>query len=276
MTPDLAPPAPNMQQRLLWLIALLPLAIQAMPFAVSPGTWSVREIPTSQRAAREAGRVAVQYLNYYSGSPHQLVYLDVVRKATVKSVPEIGDKFYIEFTTKDYQTNQEVRVCTASVFFRQRQAKPAIHVNCSTSGSLMKAREDDYNFYRQMKKQITPISGKDIPDSFGFIDPDMLPVWYLAIMGSSFAIWEKTSEERSYTMAQIKTVQQLPRKDDSIAFDYDILLHELPTEEMIFCSLHIVWIPGKPPKVDYECSHNAENGSGTESEEGSTFLGNFK
>ncbi|NP_001085748.1 retinoic acid receptor responder (tazarotene induced) 1 S homeolog precursor [Xenopus laevis] len=261
--------------KLVWLITLLPLAIRAIPFSVSPEAWSVRDIPTSQRAAREAGRVTVQYLNYYSGSPHQLLYLDAVRKATVKSIPEIGDKFYIEFTTKDYQTN-EARVCTASVFFRQQQAKPAIHVNCTTSGSLMKAREDDYNFYSKVKKQITPISGKDIPDSFGFIEPDMLPVWYLAIMGSSFAVWEKTTEERSYTMAQIKTVQQLPRKDDSVAFDYDILLHELPTEEMIHCSLHIVWIPGKPPKVDYECSNNAENGSGAESEEGSTFLGNFK
>ncbi|KAG8445242.1 hypothetical protein GDO86_010139 [Hymenochirus boettgeri] len=260
-------------QLLLCLSALLPFAIQALP---SPESWSVRVIPTSFRAAREAGRVAVQYLNYHSGSPHHLVYLDEVKKATVKTVPEIGNKFYIEFTTKDYESNQETGTCTAAIFYHTAYPGPAVHVNCSSSRSLKKAREDDYNFYKQMKKQTIPISGEDIPDSFGFIDPDFIGVWYLAIMGSSFAMWKETFEGRSYTMAQIKNVKQLLRKDDYISFDYDILLHELPTEEMVSCNLHVVWIPGRPPKVDYHCTHKLENGSGTEPEEGSTFLGNFK
>ncbi|KAM4772797.1 ovocalyxin-32-like [Rhinophrynus dorsalis] len=257
------------------LLVVLPLAIQALPFAVPKTFWSVKELPTNHREARAAARVVVQYINYNSGSPYHLVHLDEVKTSTVKSIPEIGKKFYIEFTTKDFHTNQNAGTCIATVFYRPDHPHPAIKVDCPNR-SMKQAYEEDYSFYKKMKMQTTPISGTDIPDSFGFIEPDLLPVWYMAVMGSGYVIWEKTTEDRSYSMAQIKSVKQVLRKDDLISFDYDILLHELPTEEMVNCSLHVIWKPGKPPKVDYHCSHDSGNGSGREPEEGSGFLGNFK
>ncbi|KAM4693735.1 retinoic acid receptor responder protein 1 [Discoglossus pictus] len=265
-------------QPLLCLLTLLPLTIQALPFSISPGSWATQEIPTNQRRAREAARVAVHYLNYYTGSPHQLQTLAEVKKATVKSVPEIGNKYYLEFTTKDFQTNENLGLCTATVFFQNSdKPRPAVNVNCSNNKSMKKAREDDYNFYKTMRKQTTPISGGNIPDSFGNVKPEFEPLWYLGIMGSSYAMWEKSTENRHYNMAQIKNLKQMFRKDDLISFDYDVLLHEVPTQRMVTCSFHVVWIPGKPPKVEYKCSSDSEeDGSGSESDEGSTFLGNFK
>ncbi|XP_075058157.1 ovocalyxin-32-like [Mixophyes fleayi] len=259
-------------QRVLCLLAIMPFAIQALPFVVSPGSWSSREIPTNNREARQAARLAINYLNYLSGSPHQLLEVVEVKKTILKSVPEIGHKYYVEFTARISQTMENIGLCTATVFFQQEKPRPAINVNCSSNKIQKQARDDDYNFYQLMKAQTTPITGEHIPDSFGYIEPQLEPVWNLAILGSSYVIWEKTTENQEYSMAQIRRVKQLLRKDDLIAFDYDIDLHEKPSEEMVPCSLHVVWMSGKSPKVDYSCT---EDGSGNKAEEGSAFLGNF-
>ncbi|XP_053566070.1 retinoic acid receptor responder protein 1 [Bombina bombina] len=264
-------------QQLLCLFVLLPLATLALPFSVPDDFWSARKIPTSQRAARETAQVAVQYLNYYYGSPNNLRMVHEVKRASVKSFPDIGNKYYIEFSTRDIKTNEITGLCTAKVFFRTNKPRPAINVDCSNDKDLKKAQEDDYDFYKNMKTQTTPITGKNIPDSFGFVEPKFEPLQDLAIMGSSYVMWEKTTENLHYNMAQIKSLKQVLRQDDLIGFDYDILLHETPTQAVVICSVHVVWIPGKPPKVEYECSGDSEeNGSGSESEEGSTFMGNFK
>ncbi|XP_044146048.1 latexin-like [Bufo gargarizans] len=257
-------------------LACLPLALQALPFAVSPGSWSSRDIPTNNREARQAARLAITYLNYRSGSPHQLLEVAEVKKATLKFVPEIGHKYYVEFTARVSQTMENIGFCTATVFFQEEKPRPAINVNCSSTKIQKQASDDDYNFYKLMKSQTVPITGENIPDSFGFIEPQLVPVWNLAKLGSSYVIWDKTTEGHEYNMQQIKSVKQVLRMDNLIAFDYDLTLHERPSEELVSCSIHVVWIPGKPPKVDYNCSEDSENGSGDKSEDGSASLGNFK
>ncbi|XP_069829949.1 retinoic acid receptor responder protein 1-like [Dendropsophus ebraccatus] len=258
------------------ILSCLPLVLQALPFAVPPGSWSSRDIAPSHREARQAARLAVTYHNYLSGSPHRLMEVEEVRKATLKFVPEIGHKYYVEFTTRDMQTMENLGLCTATIFFQEEKPRPAINVNCSNTKIQKQASDDDYNFYKLMKSRTTPIVGENIPDSFGYTEPKLEPVWKLAQLGSSYVIWDKTYEGHEYNMAQIKSVKQVLRNDNLIAFDYDLLLHERPSEEMVSCSLHVVWIPGKPPKVDYSCTEDSENGSGHKSEEGSAFFGNFK
>lgn len=68
-------------------LACLPLALQALPFS---GSWSSRDIPTNNREARQAARLAVTYLNYLSGSPHQLLEVADVKKASLK----VSDRLY--------------------------------------------------------------------------------------------------------------------------------------------------------------------------------------
>ncbi|CAH2247402.1 Hypothetical predicted protein [Pelobates cultripes] len=261
----------------LCLLVLLPLAAQALPFALSADLWKTRDIPTNHREARHPALLAVQYLNYQTGSPNYLRTLYQVTKASVKSVPEVGNKYYITFTTRAQKNNDDISLCSATVYFHQENPHPAISVTCSGNGSMMQAHDDDYNFYKKMKQQTTPLIGKNIPDSFGNVEPEFVPILDLAELGSSYVMWDKSTEKLEYVLQQIKNVKQVIRKDDLISFDYDVLLYETPNEEMISCSLHIIWVPGKPPKVEYHCSHDSdENGSGSTSEEGSTFLGNFK
>ncbi|XP_030072770.1 latexin [Microcaecilia unicolor] len=249
-----------------------------LPFPASPELVSTRELVPSHRSAQQAARVTVHYLNYAFGSPHKLLVLGEVKHATRKDIPGIGHKYSIQFTTEDFQSNEKVGICFSSVFFQMKKPRPAISLNCTNLKIWKQPHEDDYNFYKDMKQRTEPIMGNDIPDSNGRIDPALVPLWYLAIAGSSYVMWEKSAEDLQYNMAQVKSVKQWIRKDDLIDFDYNILLHEIPTQEMVPCHVKILWHPEQPMKVKYYCSpvpRSAEEGSGTEASEGSGSYGNF-
>ncbi|KAM5165429.1 retinoic acid receptor responder protein 1-like [Mantella aurantiaca] len=253
------------------LLALLPFIQAAPPKPLYP-----TEIPTNSRVARHAARLALLFINYQSGSPHQLLEVTEVKKATVLAFPFVGHKYYIEFSASVFQTMESIGLCSASVFFQDEKPRPSISVNCSNSKVQKQARDDDYTFYKNMKAQTSPLTGEYIPDSYGNIEPQLEPVWQLAILGSSYAILDKATEDHEYAMAQIRNVKQILRQDHFIAFNYDLYLYERPSEEMVPCNLHVVWAPGRSPKVDYSCRDYSENGSGSKSEEGSGSLGNFK
>lgn len=262
------------------LCGLLSLsAAGLLPFPLKSD--SVLAIPTSHRHARQTAGVAVHYLNYVAGSPNSLLTLGEVTKATVKGVSGIGHKYYIEFTTDDFKTSQKVGTCFGTVFFQSHKQRPAVNVNCTNNKSQKQINEDDYNLYEQIEQQSKPITANEIPDSFGHVDPSHEPLRDLALAGSSLVMWEKSTENRHYYMAQVKSVRQWARRDDFIDFDYNILLHEIPTQEIVPCHIRVIWYPGVPLKVKYECfpvshSEGSEEGStGSQSEEGSAFYGNF-
>ncbi|KAM7160002.1 retinoic acid receptor responder protein 1 [Macrochelys suwanniensis] len=250
----------------LLLLLLLPLACGKGP---SPPR-AAEELQVSNRLAGQAARVALHYLNYRLGSPSALRALGQVRKATLKTIPGIGHKYYLQFTTEDYKSSLDVGTCLATVFYLKRKPRPAVNINCTYTKDQKQIREDDYSFYKKMRQQTKPIIGNDIPDSYGNIEPALEPAWALAVAGSSYLMWEKSTENLGYFMAQVKNVKQWITKDDSIDFDYSVVLHEIPTQEMISCHLRVIWTPGHPLKVKYFCSSEnqwseSEEGSGTES-----------
>ncbi|NXU57312.1 OCX32 protein, partial [Turnix velox] len=107
-----------------------------------------------------------------------------------------------------------------------------------------------------------------LADSYGNIEPSLEPVWALAVVGSSYIMWEKSTENLDYFMAQVKFVKQWMRKDAFTEFDYTILLHEIPTQEIISCHMRLTWLPSHPLKVKYFCpptSQEQEEGSAMES-----------
>ncbi|CAM5164264.1 retinoic acid receptor responder protein 1 [Chelonia mydas] len=253
----------------LLLLLLLPLAWGEGP---SPPR-ADGELQVSNRLAGQAARVALHYLNYRLGSPSALRALGQVRKATLKTIPGIGHKYYLQFTTEDYKSSQNVGTCLATVFYLKRKPRPAVNINCTYTKDQKQTREDDYSFYKKMRQQTKPLIGNDIPDSYGNIEPALEPAWALAVAGSSYLMWEKSTENLGYFMAQVKNVKQWITKDDSIDFDYSVVLHEIPTQEMISCHLRVIWTPGHPLKVKYFClSENqwSESGEGSGTESGST------
>nr|XP_003476630.2 retinoic acid receptor responder protein 1 [Cavia porcellus] len=178
-----------------------------------------------------------------------------------------GCKIDLVFSTQSY--NQEegekhLGNCSAHVFFKNEKPRPAINITCTRSIEKKKRQEDDYLLYKQLKQLKNPLKAANIPDSHGHIDPSLRPIWDLAFLGSSYVMWEKTTPFLHYNLVRLTSVKQW-KTNDTIDFDYTVLLHELPTQEIIPCRIRLVWYPGKPLKVKYQCQElqTLEESSGT-------------
>ncbi|KAB0391436.1 hypothetical protein E2I00_019093 [Balaenoptera physalus] len=191
-------------------------------------------------------------------------------------------KVDLAFTTELYnpeEGKERLGKCSARVFFRNEKPRPAINITCTRLIEKKTRQEEDYRLYKYMKQLQNLLDVVSIPDSHGHIDPSLRPIWDLAFLGSSYVMWEKTTQFLHYYMAQLSSVKQWKTNEDAIDFDYTVLLHEFSTQEMIPCHIHLVWYPGKPLKVKYHCQElqTPEEASGTEggSAVAQTELSNF-
>lgn len=241
--------------------ALLPHGSPAAPGAG-------QELEPGSRSAAAAARVALQYRNFQAGSLGKLRALGQVRKATLKNIPESGHKYYLQFSTEDYRTGEDAGSCLATVLYPKKKSPPVVSIKCSHTKDKKEIQEEDNRLYQRIRHQTKPITANNIPDSYGNIEPALESVWALAVAGSSSIMWEKSTETLGYFLAQVKAVKQWMRKDDFIEFDYTVLLHEMPTQEIISCHMRLTWLPGYPLKVKHFCapeSHGLDEGSGAES-----------
>ncbi|KAM6326498.1 ovocalyxin-32-like [Podargus strigoides] len=249
-----------------FLLLLLLLSASLGPAAAGPG--AERELNGSGRQAAAAARVALHYRNFQAASPGALQALGQVRKVTLKSIPGSGHKYYLQFTTQDYKSGENAGSCLATVLYPETKSAPVVNIKCVPTEDQKQIQEEDNRLYQKLRHQTKPITGNHIPDSYGNIEPALEPVWALGVAGSSYIMWEKSTENMGYFMAQVKSVKQWIRKDNFIEFDYTVLLHEIPTQEIISCHMRLTWLPGHPLKVKYFCAsenQGLEDGSGMES-----------
>ncbi|XP_023589607.1 retinoic acid receptor responder protein 1 [Trichechus manatus latirostris] len=170
--------------------------------------------------------------------------------------PNKGCRVDVAFTTELYNPKEgaeRLGRCSAQVFFRNQKSRPSVNVTCTRLIEKKKRQEEDYLLYQQMNQLKTPLGDISIPDCHGYIDPSLRPIWDLAVLGSSYVMWEKTSQFLYYYVVQLSSMVQWKTDNEAIDFDYTVLLHEFPTQEIIPCRIHLVWYPGKPPKVKYRC-----------------------
>ncbi|NXK89707.1 OCX32 protein, partial [Formicarius rufipectus] len=180
-------------------------------------------------------------------------------------IPGSGHKYYLQFSTEDYRTGEDDGSCLATVLYPKKKSPPAVTIKCSQTKDQNEIQEEDNRLYQRIRQQTKPITGSNIPDSYGNIDPALEPVWALAVAGSSSIMWQKSTEDRRYFLAQVKSVKQWMRKDDFIEFDYTVLLHEMPTQEIVSCHMRLTWLPGRPLRVKHFCApdnRGPELGSG--------------
>ncbi|KAJ7420343.1 Ovocalyxin-32 [Willisornis vidua] len=183
----------------------------------------------------------------------------------VQDIPDLGHKYYLQFSTEDYRTGEDAGSCLATVLYPKKKSPPVVTIKCSHTKDQNEIQEEDNRLYQRIRHQTKPITGSNIPDSHGNIEPALEPAWALAVAGSSSIMWEKSAEDLGYFLAQVKSVKQWMRRDDFIEFDYTVLLHEMPTQEMLSCHLRLTWLPGRPLKVKHFCgsgSRGPEDGSG--------------
>ncbi|KAJ3591211.1 hypothetical protein NHX12_009158 [Muraenolepis orangiensis] len=88
-----------------------------------------------------------------------------------------------------------------------------------------------------------------LSDSYGHIDPGMKPFWHLGGVASSFVMLKESSENTLYNMAQVVNVTQLETENNQLRFNYDVLLHEMVSQEMIHWKLLATWSPEEGVKA---------------------------
>ncbi|XP_023443414.2 retinoic acid receptor responder protein 1 [Dasypus novemcinctus] len=218
---------------------------------------------------QQAARAALHFLNFRAGSPSALRVLAAVQEGRALIYPNKGCKVDLVFTTEHYNLEEgkgHLGKCSAQVFFKNQKPRPAINVTCTRLIEKKKRQQEDYLLYKQMKQLKNPLDVVSLPDSHGHIDPSLRPMWDLAFLGSSYVMWEKTTQFLYYYLVQLSSVKQWKTDDDTIDFDYTVLLHEFSTQEIIPCRIHLVWYPGKPLKVKYHCQElqTPDEASGTE------------
>ncbi|XP_015441962.1 retinoic acid receptor responder protein 1 [Pteropus alecto] len=230
--------------------------------------------------ATEGGLLDLELPDSQPLSEPVIVLLKSNRADSINSKKEC--KVDLTFTTECYNPEEgEERLgnCSAQVFFRNEKPRPAVNVTCTRFIEKSRRQQEDHLLYQHMKRLKNPLDVVGIPDSHGHIDPSLRPIWDLAFLGSSYVMWEKTTQFLHYYMAQLSSVKQWKTNDDAIEFDYTVLLHEFSTQELIPCRIRLVWYPSKALKVKYHCQERQtpEEASGTE--EGSavapTELSNF-
>eukprot|EP00062_Callorhinchus_milii_P000642 gi/632934832/ref/XP_007886599.1/ PREDICTED: latexin-like [Callorhinchus milii] len=235
---------------------------------------SVSKSKLAFRNAELAAKVAVHYLNYQDGSPNAVYSLHELTKYYIEVIPDLGVKHHLQFEVdnKDSSTNV-IGNCTAIVIFNKKNSRPYTNVNCDTSKQYQKdlARKD-LQFYLKIMKQEIPAFATNIPGKFGLIDSEMMPFWHLATIGASYIMWEKSTERLVYNMARLQKMNQQIRNDKYLDFIFVVLLHEIPTQEIVTCFVEVIWYPNLPLNLNYHCVPEHENlveGSGVEKVEGS-------
>ncbi|POI32012.1 hypothetical protein CIB84_004236 [Bambusicola thoracicus] len=253
---------------LLLLSSFPPAAAEQYPWPQAPGV--MHPLNPNSREAAWAARTVLHYTNYRTASPSLLWVLHHVEKATVKvgGAITLGDiKYYLQFTIRDYIHEKHVGSCSATVLYL-KNSPPQVRAKCVHARDKKQIQEADYRLYKYLQSQKKPITANSIPDNHGNIDRDHLSLLALAKVGSSDIMWKKSTEHVGYFLAQVKVVKQQIRTDDAVEFNFIVLLHKMPTQEMVACNMNVVWTLNDPIRVKYTCApdnHELEDGSGQDS-----------
>uniref|UniRef100_A0AAY4DZC1 Cystatin LXN-type domain-containing protein n=1 Tax=Denticeps clupeoides TaxID=299321 RepID=A0AAY4DZC1_9TELE len=197
----------------------------------------VEELDPSHYPATRAAKVAEHFINTRYGSPFAWFGSSGVKKAG------------LEFTLKE-MTRNDMGLCSAEVLFHRADERKPPQVQCTCSGAFQvntSAEEED--LYQRLRNATSLLSGSDIPNSVGHIDPEMAPFWHLGGVASSFIMLRESNESTLLNMAHIDNFTQMETKDAQLMFQYDILLHDMVSQEILKWKLLLSWSPDGGVKV---------------------------
>ncbi|XP_019347241.1 latexin isoform X2 [Alligator mississippiensis] len=187
------------------------------------------ELQPSHYPARRAAGVASACINYRRGGPNRVLALSNVRRAQLQG----------------HAVN-----CTAEVLYHLGSQHSAPEVHFTVEGELGKNPDEaDNKFYSRIKSLQEPLVAQNIPDSFGIVPPEMEPIRHLAFSACDYIIWQNSTENTWYNLAQIRDVRQVRRNDDYLEFDYTVLLHDFVSQEIIPWQMQVLWHPQHGVKV---------------------------
>ncbi|KAL7842741.1 hypothetical protein SRHO_G00244300 [Serrasalmus rhombeus] len=209
-----------------------------------------RDLNPDYYEARRAGNAVQHYINTLYGSPFRLYSVTQVHKARTEAMADTGMKYFLEFSVKDWVGESSEWHGSVEVLYPRGETQAPPQVQGSWGGlPQLNISAKEQEFYQRYSAADSTVSGKDIPDSYGNIDREMKPFWHLARVAASFVMLNESNENTLYNMAQVAKITQLETQDDQLRFDYEVLLHNMVSQEIIRWKLLVSWSPAGGVKV---------------------------
>ncbi|KAM6326716.1 latexin [Podargus strigoides] len=210
------------------------------------------ELPPSHYPASRAAALAAAYVCYRRGSAGRGLALRALGRAGRQDIDGVGHKYHLELVLEDILNEDSTVNCTAEVLYHLGNKNIAPDVQFTLEGELKNTDEADQIFYNRIKSLEKELVAENIPDSHGNVPPEMEPVRLLAWAASGYVIWQNSTENTKFQLAQIKQVKQVKRSDKYLEFDYMILLHEMVSQEIIPWQMRVLWHPQHGVQVTQE------------------------
>ncbi|XP_067402448.1 latexin isoform X2 [Emydura macquarii macquarii] len=168
------------------------------------------EIPPSHYPATRAAAVVGNYINYQHGSPSKIFMVQEVTKASREDVPGVGHKYRLKFSIEDILHKDNAINCTAEILYHLGKQHIAPEVHFTVEGELGRnTDEEDNKFYNKIKSLQEPLVAQNIPDNHGNVSPEMEPISHLARIACGYIIWQNSTENTLYNLAQIRDLRQV-------------------------------------------------------------------
>uniref|UniRef100_A0A8D2P6X5 Latexin n=1 Tax=Zosterops lateralis melanops TaxID=1220523 RepID=A0A8D2P6X5_ZOSLA len=147
-------------------------------------------------------------------------------------IDDVGHKYYLELELEleDVLDKDRTVSCTAEVLYPLGSKGSAPAVQVTVQGELRSTEEADQEFYNRIRSLEKELEAENIPDSHGNVPPELEPIHRLAWVASGFLIWQNSTENTQFHLAQVKRVKQVKRSDEDLQFDYVLLLHEMVSQ----------------------------------------------
>ncbi|XP_041261676.1 latexin isoform X1 [Onychostruthus taczanowskii] len=180
----------------------------ALPAGGGSGSRAM-ELPPSHFPAARAAAVAVGYLRYLRGGPGRGLQLRELRRARRQDIDDVGHKYYLELELEDVLDKDRTVNCTAEVLYHLGSKTSAPDVQVTVQGELRSTEEADKEFYNRIRSLEKELVAENIPDSHGNVPPELEPIHLLAWVASGYVIWQNSTENTKFHLAQVKHVKQV-------------------------------------------------------------------
>ncbi|NWI45209.1 LXN protein, partial [Picathartes gymnocephalus] len=142
----------------------------------------------------------------------------------------VGHKYCLELELEDVLDKGSTVSCTAEVLYQLGSTSTAPDVQVAVAGELRGTEEADKEFYHRIRSLEKELVAENIPDSHGNVPPELEPIHLLAGVASGYVIWQNSTENTKFHLAQVKHVKQVKRSDEDLQFDFVVLLHEMVSQ----------------------------------------------
>ncbi|NXM07234.1 LXN protein, partial [Tyrannus savana] len=167
-------------------------------------------------------------------------------------IKDVGHKYHLELELEDELDKDSTVNCTAEVLYHLGNKNVAPDVQFTLEGELKSTEEADHVFYTRIRSLEKELEAENIPDSHGHVPPELQPLHLLAWAASGFLVWQNSTENTQLQLAQVKRVKQVRRSDKYLQFDFQVLLHEMVSQEIIPWEMTVLWHPRDGVQVTRE------------------------